>query len=39
MTGNVLEYSKNSTKKNPMDPTKMPMSTKVGENMLQLEGK
>ena len=39
ITGKVLEYNKNSTKKKPMDPTKIPISTNVGENIVQLEGK
>jgi hypothetical protein len=39
ITGNVLAYNKNSTKKKPMVPIKIPISTNVGENMVQEEGK
>src|SRR5690606_33895839 len=37
ITGKVLAYNKNSTKKNPMVPINVPMSTKVGENMVHAE--
>ena len=37
--GKVLAYNKNKTKKNPIVPTKMLMSTKVGENIVHDDGK
>src|SRR5690606_23940094 len=37
MAGKVLAYSRKSTKKNPIVPMKIPISTKVGENMVQEE--
>ena len=33
ITGKVRAYSKNKTKKNPMVPIKIPISTNVGENI------
>ena len=39
ITGKVLAYNKNKTKKNPIVPTKMLMSTKVGENIVHDDGK
>ena len=39
ITGNVLAYNKNNTKKNPIVPMKIPISTKVGENMVHEEGR
>ena len=40
ITGNVLAYNKNNTKKNPMVPINIPISTKVGENIatMKMEG-
>tara|TARA_B110000003_G_C16500291_1_gene477144 strand:+ start:554 stop:871 length:318 start_codon:yes stop_codon:yes gene_type:complete len=38
-TGNALEYNKKSTKKNPIVPTKIPISINVGENIVQEEGR
>ena len=38
-TGKNLAKSRKSVKKIPMVPRKIPMSTKVGWNMDQLEGK
>jgi hypothetical protein len=39
ITGNVLAYNKNRTKKKPIVPIKIPMSTKLGENMVQDDGR
>src|SRR5690606_5053011 len=39
ITGKVRAYNKNSTKKNPMVPMNVPISTKVGENMVHADGK
>ena len=39
ITGNVLEYSKNNTKKNPIVPINIPISTNVGENIVHDDGK
>jgi hypothetical protein len=39
MTGKVLEYNRNKTKKNPMVPMKMPISTNVGWNIVQEDGR
>ena len=39
ITGNALEYNKNKVKKNPIVPRKIPISTNVGENIVQAEGK
>ena len=39
ITGNVLEYNKNNTKKNPIVPKKIPISTKEGENIDHEDGK
>ena len=39
ITGKVLEYTKNKTMKKPIVPIYIPMSTKVGENIDQLDGK
>jgi hypothetical protein len=39
ITGKVRAYNRNKTKKNPMVPIKMPISTKVGENMVQEDGR
>ena len=39
ITGKVLAYNRNNTKKNPMVPIKIPMSTKVGENMVHEDGR
>jgi hypothetical protein len=39
ITGNVLEYKRNKVKKNPIVPKKIPISIKVGENILHADGK
>tara|TARA_B100001250_G_C19635240_1_gene715641 strand:+ start:666 stop:983 length:318 start_codon:yes stop_codon:yes gene_type:complete len=38
-TGKALEYNKNKTKKNPIVPRKIPISTNVGENIVHDEGR
>tara|TARA_B100001540_G_C15249617_1_gene392088 strand:- start:14 stop:322 length:309 start_codon:yes stop_codon:yes gene_type:complete len=38
-TGKALEYNKNKTKKKPIVPRKIPISTKEGENIVQAEGR
>src|SRR5690606_34329001 len=39
ITGEVLAFNKNNTKKNPMVPIKIPMSTNVGDNMVNDDAK
>ena len=39
ITGNVLEYNRNNTKKNPIVPKNMPISTKDGENIVHEDGR
>ena len=39
ITGKVLEYNRKSTKKKPIVPMNIPISTKVGENIVQEEGR
>ena len=34
-----FSYNKNNTKKNPIVPMKIPISTNVGENIVQDEGR
>jgi hypothetical protein len=39
ITGNALQNNRKSVKKMPIVPIKIPMSTNVGWNMVQLEGR
>ena len=39
ITGNVLAYKRKGTKKKPIVPINIPISTKVGENMVHEEGR
>ena len=38
-TGKLLAYNKNNTKKNPIVPMNIPISIKVGENIVHDEGR
>jgi hypothetical protein len=39
ITGNVLENNKNNVKNIPIVPMKIPISTNVGWNIVQLDGR